>query len=228
MPAHARKHTLHSSLVFHVYNRSNNRVSIFSTEADCRRFVDLLRTYRTRFFLNIYHWCIMRTHYHLLLEVAEPGKISSIMAGLGRAYCHYHHKIHGTSGFLWQGRFGLQAIHKEQYLLACGRYIERNPVRANIVEHADLYRFSSAAFYCLGARDDITSEDPTYARFGLNPIQRRAGYCLFLHEFNTEEESCFRDTMKPVGDRNFTGRLQLINGRLMPHRSGRPRVRISI
>jgi putative transposase len=190
--------------------------------------MELLSIYGDLFHLKIYHWCIMRTHFHILIEMADPRGISCLMAGISRAYTHYHHKNHGTSGFLWKGRFGLQPIHKEQYLLACGRYIERNPVRAHIVEEASRYPFSSAGFYCLGARDGITREDPTYTRFGLNPIQRRAGYNLFLHDFNTEEESIFKDTMKPAGDRDFTGRLQLINGRLVPHWRGRPRVRISI
>jgi putative transposase len=228
MPTHARKHRLASSLIFHIYNRSNNRVPIFSKEADCRRFIDLLSFYRESFLLRIYHWCIMHTHFHLLLELPDPRRISRVMAGLGRAYTHYHHNAYGTCGFLWQGRFGSQPIQKERYLLACGRNIERNPVRANIVEDAGQYRFSSAGFYCLGARDEITDEDPTIARFGADPTRRRAGYALFLNDFNPEEEALFKNHEAPAGDWEFTRRLQLIDGRPLPQRRGRPRARIPV
>lgn len=223
MPTHARKHRLVSSLVFHIYNRGANRIPIFSEDADCHRFIDLIASYRDRFLFSIYHWCIMHTHFHLLLELAEPRLISCVMAGLGRAYTHYHHKTHGTCGFLWQGRFGLQPIQKERYLIACGRYIERNPVRAKIVEDASQYRFSSAGFYCLGAPDEITDEDPSAARFGTDPLRRRAGYALFLNDFDSEEESLFRKIAVPVGDEEFTRRLQWIKGHPLPHPNGRPR-----
>jgi putative transposase len=158
----------------------------------------------------------MLTHFHLLLEMEDPRKISRFMAGLDRMYTHYHHKVHGTSGFLWQGRFGLQPIQKEPYLIACGRYIERNPVRANVVPAAHEYQFSSAGFYCKGALDGITDEDPTFAGFGAEPVQRRARYTRFLSDFNEEEEKLFKNNHLPAGDDNFKRRLQLINGRYLP------------
>lgn len=225
MPSRARRHQLATSLIYHSFNRSINRAPIFRTEEDCRYFVRLLKTYKSEFFLGIYHWAVMLTHFHLLLEMEDPREISRLMAGLNRAYTHYHHKAHGTSGFLWQGRFGLQPIQKEKYLIACGRYIERNPVRANIVPVAHEYPFSSAAFYCEGAQDGITDEDPTFVRFGSDPVQRRAGYVRFLREFNEEEERLFRNNPFPAGDDDFKRRLRLKNGRYLPRGSGNPRRR---
>jgi putative transposase len=168
----------------------------------------------------------MLTHFHLLLEMEDPNGISHFMAGLNRAYTYYHHKAHGTSGFLWQGRFGLQPIQKETYLIACGRYIERNPVRANIVPTAHEYPFSSAAFYCEGAQDGITDEDPTFVRFGPDTVQRRTRYIRFLREFNEEEERLFRNNPLAAGDDNFKRRLKLINGRYLPNGRGKPQGRI--
>ena len=111
--------------------------------------------------------------YHFVIELQEPEQISKVMAGLGRAYTHYFHKRYETVGYLWQGRFKMQAIQKEKYLLACGRYIERNPVRAKMVKFAEEYSFSSAQYYCLAKKDGLTTEDPELKNFGADKRKRR-------------------------------------------------------
>lgn len=105
------------------------------------------RQYRAEESVKIYHWVIMPTHFHLLVEMEEPLLISNLMSGLTHAYTIYHHKKYLTRGFLWQGKFKLQPVQKEGYLIACGRYIERNPVRAALVERVGEYLYSSARFY---------------------------------------------------------------------------------
>jgi putative transposase len=222
MPSTARKHQLSQSLVFHAYNRSNNGIPIFHRENDFKYFVHLLKRYKNRFNISIYHWVIMHNHYHILFEIADPLKIPSLMAGLNRAYTHYHHPLYTTSGLLWQGRFGLQPIQKETYLIACGRYIERNPVRANLVPIAQAYPYSSASFYCNNLQDTVTTEDPLFSQFGPTPQQRNSHYARFLTNFNADEEKLFRNRKKAVGDDYFKRRLQRIHGRLMPRHRGKP------
>lgn len=223
MPSSARRHQLTQSLVYHVFNRSNARLPIFHSESDFKHFISLLKDYSSSFKLKIYHWVIMDNHYHLLLEIEEPESISSCMAGLARAYTHYYHKAYQTSGFLWQGRFKLQPVQKERYLIACGRYIERNPVRAGVVQEVALYPYSSAEFYCLGKADEITVEDPTYRDFGCDTIMRQTKYKEFLRTFNEEEEKLFRNLEHPQGDMEFKRRLIKEHGRYMPQRKGKPR-----
>lgn len=226
MPSYARKHQLNNSLVYHIFNRSNARISIFNSEADYRHFIKLLIDYSHNFKVSVYHWVIMSNHYHLLLEIEEPENISRLMAGLNRAYTHYYHKIYLSSGFLWQGRFKLQPVQKERYLVACGRYIERNPVRANIVVEAQDYLYSSARFYCFGASDNLTSEDPTFIQFGKEITQRQTTYKEFLRNFDTEEENSFTNIEYPKGDEGFIKRLVKEHGRYMPRRRGKPIKRI--
>jgi REP element-mobilizing transposase RayT len=129
MPSYARTHQLKQSLIYHVINRGNFRDVVFHDENDFVKFKEILSNYSQETGLKIYHWVLMSNHYHLCLELDNPEKLSSIMAGIARSYVHYHHKKYNVSGYLWQGRFKAQPIQKEQYLLACGRYIERNPVR---------------------------------------------------------------------------------------------------
>lgn len=226
MPTYARKHQLAASLIYHLYSRSNARVQIFKCKEDYCYFMDLLKDYSLRFDLKIYHWVIMSNHYHLLLELAEPERISKMMAGLSKAYSCYHHKTYSLSGFLWQGRFKLQPVQKERYLIACGRYIERNPVKAAMVKEAYEYPYSSARFYSFGENDGITVEDPTFLEFGTDLISRRNAYIEFLRNFDKDDEREFDSLEKPAGNKDFIKRLLKMNGRFMPRRRGSPIKRI--
>ncbi|MCK9595217.1 MAG: transposase [Candidatus Omnitrophica bacterium] len=222
MPAYARKHQLSNAVIYHVFNRSLNKKVIFGAPNDYFHFRRLLRDYCRKFKLSLYHWAIMPTHYHLLLEIDNPAQISRFMAGLNRAYTHYHHKVYSSSGFLWGGRFKSQAIQKERYLVACGRYIERNPVRAEFVNNAQDYLHSSAGFYCTGAADELTTEDTFYTELGNDPETKRIAYTEFLRDFNADEEELFANLEDPLGDINFITRLRKQNGRFMPRNEGRP------
>jgi len=222
MPAYARKHQLSNSLIYHVFNRSLNKKIIFNAQNDYFHFRKLLREYCREFKLLLYHWVIMPTHYHLLLESENPEKISKFMAGVNRAYTHYHNKVYSSSGFLWGGRFKSQAVQKERYLITCGRYIERNPVKAELINEAQAYLHSSAGFYCNGTPDDLTTEDAFYLEFGKDIETRRKAYTQFLKDFNADEEELFANLEEPLGDINFIKRLRKQNGRFMPKNEGRP------
>lgn len=227
MPSYARKHQLTNSLVYHAFNRSNGRVPIFHAENDYDHFIKLLKNYSERFALKIYHWVIMDNHYHILFEIGLPENISKFMAGLARAYTHYYQKAYQSTGFLWQGRFKLQPVQKEGYLIACGRYIERNPVRKKIVTEATDYPYSSCRFYTLGLSDGLTREDPTFKNFGLEINSRRQEYKNFLLDFDMKAETGFRNFDKPQGNRQFIRRLFKVQGRLIPQRRGKPKGKIS-
>ena len=222
MPAQARKYQLTKSLVYHIFNRSNGKAPIFNAPQDYRHFLKLLIDYKHKFGLTIYHWVIMLNHYHFLCQISQPESISKLMAGIGLAYTFYHHKVYESAGFLWQGRFKSQPVQRETYLLACGRYIERNPVKAGLVQEAWEYPYSSARFYCLGKPDGITTESPEFAQFGAEISQRQAAYKKFLRNFNAEEERSFDNLEQPRGDKEFIKRLIKVNGLYVPKKSGRP------
>jgi putative transposase len=207
--------------MYHAYNRSNRGFAIFRDDADFRVFIGLLRRYSGLFLLKIYHWVIMSTHFHALFEIAEPRLISKLMAGLTVVYTRYHHARYSTHGFLWQGRFKLQPVQKERYLIACGRYIERNPVRAGLCLEADDYLYSSARYYTQGVADGITVDDPTFADFGFKPLQRRESYRNFLRGSNSEEEKLFGDMEVHAGSSAFIERLKRFNGRPIPWGKGK-------
>ncbi len=212
MPNHARKYQLSGSLVYHIFNRSNSRAQIFFEDKDYRYFIGLLKDYSKRFSLKIYHWVIMPNHYHLLLELEEPEKISKALAGINLCYTRYHHNLYKSVGFLWQGRFKSQPVQKESYLLACSRYIERNPVRSGLVREAKDYLYSSARFYCLGEYDSLTLEDPLVSEFGSSQEKRTKNYNKFLFSSDPKQEAIFRDMDTPCVEPGFMRRLKRGNG----------------
>jgi len=85
-----------------------------------------------------------------------------MVGGWQHVYAVRYHRKYQTAGRLFQGRFKSQAIEKERYLLACGRYVEQNPVRAGLCAHAWHWPWSSAGFYAEGKRDALTVLDPLW------------------------------------------------------------------
>ncbi len=223
MPYLARAYQLSQSLIYHIFNRGNAREEIFHNKEDYQYFLNLLSNYAKNNNFRIYHWVLMPNHYHLLIEIDKPERISSLMAGIARSYVHYHHKKYGSSGHLWQGRFKSQPIQKELYLLACGRYIERNPVKSNIVSIVEDYPYSSAAYYTAGKEDGLTEEDPLFPTFGIELNQRREKYKEFLKKLNSEEEQLFENLESPRGSKEFLKYLVKENGLFLPRKKGRPR-----
>ena len=90
-------------------------------------------------------YVLMTNHFHLLVEPAEVGDLSRFMQSVGRRYVRYINETYDRSGTLWEGRFKSAAVSRDEYLIACSRYIELNPFRAGLVEHPKDYRWSTSA-----------------------------------------------------------------------------------
>ncbi len=220
-----RKHQLQKSLLYHILNRGNGKNDVFHDEDDFVYFRELLKEYKEEHNFLVYHWVLMNNHFHLVMELAKPEELSGIMAGVLRSYVHYHHRKYKSSGHLWQGRFKSQAIEKELYLLACGRYVERNPVRAKIVKYAWEWSYSSARFYAFGKEDGLTALNPVYEQWDEGKeILRQQRYQEWITIPDEEEEvELFKNADKTVGSEGFLGRLVCVSDRHMPRRKGRPR-----
>lgn len=223
MSPYARKYQLFDSLTYHIYNRSNSKKVIFYDEQDYEHFCNILKKYIAMFSLRIYHWVIMPTHYHLLLELVDPEKLSRAIAGISLAYTKYFHKRYKGCGYLWQGRFQSKPVQKENYMLSCGRYIDYNPVKDKIVTVASDYTYGSARFYCLGIDDGITTTDPMYEDLGTEKARRQEAYTHFLQKYNDVDNTRWEDMKTPQGDEMFIQRLTKGNGRIISLRRGRPK-----
>lgn len=225
MPYLARSYQITQSLSYHIFSRGNAKNNIYHDNDDYQYFVKILISYSKERKVKIFHWVIMSNHYHLLMEIENPKELSSVMAGIARSYVHYHHKKYNSAGHLFQDRFKSQAIQKELYLLACGRYIEQNPLKIGQVSLAEDYPFSSAAYYVYGKEDGLTQEDPLFSTFGKTINERQQSYRVFLKEFNANNEESFSHFEKPQGSEEFIRRLVKEKGMFVP-RNGRPRKKV--
>ena len=144
IPRIPRRHLWSDAACYHILNRGHNRTAIFADDEDRTVFLGLLARYRQRYAFRLFHYCLMSNHFHLLLQLQSPRQLSTIVAGLLRAYVHHCHRRHQFVGHLWQGRFKSPVIQKDDYWLSCGRYIERNPVEAGLVVEPWQYPWSSA------------------------------------------------------------------------------------
>jgi putative transposase len=110
MARRPRKYQQCPSAFYQVMNRAHNREVIFTDAADRQYFLELIDRYRGRFALQLFHYCVMSTHFHLLLRMDSPRVLSACMAGLLRAYVHYFNRRYGFVGHLWAGRLKGPAV----------------------------------------------------------------------------------------------------------------------
>ena len=174
MPRKVRE--LHDEGIYHVFNRGNDRRDLFQDEEDFHFFLNRLFLEKTLLGTKLYHYSLMTNHFHLLLEVKEGNHLSKLMHKTQLAYARYFKKKYGFVGHVFQERFRSPRIPRESYYLQCGKYIERNPVKAGIVKQAWDYLYSSAAFYCLGKTDPLVTCNLYYEDLGQTQEERQRNY----------------------------------------------------
>ncbi len=128
--------------VYHVTARGNARKPVVRDDGDRRQLLVLLHQTTTRFQWRCYAYCLMRNHYHLLIETPE-GNLSRGMRHLNGVYTQRFNRRHHRVGHVFQGRFKAILIQKESHLLEVCRYVVLNPVRATHVRTPEQWRWSS-------------------------------------------------------------------------------------
>ena len=114
----------------------------------------------------------MSNHFHLVVQLPNPRQLSRLMAGLAVAYVHHYHRRYGFVGHLFQGRFKSPAVDRDGYLLSCGRYIERNPLVAGLVQRPWDYPWSSCRAYAVGEGNALLAANPCYTELADRGNQR--------------------------------------------------------
>jgi putative transposase len=206
---------------FHLMNRGHNREAVFLDDDDRNAFLGLVTRYQRRYGFCLYHYCLITNHFHLLLQLLDPRQVSGLMAGLLRAYGHHCHRRHGFVGHRWQGRFKSPAVQRREYLLSCGRYIERNPVEAGIVTEPWDYAWSSARANALGETDERVAENKELFELGTSPAERQTRWRAFLLGQDPNEDAV-RRAKWAVGDDAFRRQVLMQHGRPAPRGRGRP------
>lgn len=213
----------------HVIQRGNNREPCFFTEQDYRRYLDDLAVSADKHACRIHAYVLMTNHVHLLLTPMKQHGVGAMMQALGRRYVYYVNKTYRRTGTLWEGRYKASLVDSEAYLLSCMRYIELNPIRAEMVEHAGEYKWSSYGANAQGQPDPLLSPHPMYTALGHTASERQYAYReLFRHHIDEALLHEIREALNHelvLGRSYFKDRIEAITQRRtrlgIP---GRPRV----
>lgn len=204
---------------YHVTQRGNYRQSVFESEGDYLRYKAWLTEYSQRFGLKIWAYCLMTNHVHFVCVPLQEDSLARMFNTLHMRYAQYFHKKQGLKGHLWQGRF-FSCVLDEQHLQAAIRYVENNPVRANIVDGPEKYPWSSTLAHIKMVTDPIVSDDCSI-------WTETKDWLEFLR--NQADEEFIEDirkhslTGRPCGDDEFITRIEGLLGRpLRAKKWGRP------
>ncbi len=187
MPRRARIYTEEG--VFHILTRGNNKQLVFRDEMDFLSYKKILKQLKEEQPFKLYHYCLMSNHVHLIIETNKITKLSKLMKRINLFYYNQYRKKYDYTGHFWQGRFKSLLIEKNEYLLACGLYIERNPVRAKIVDSASEYAHSSYNYYAYGKEDKLIDRDIYYDEIGQNNRNRQKEYRRLMLDKEKDIES---------------------------------------
>jgi putative transposase len=127
--------------VFHVTARGVGDSLIYTDDTDRRRFLSLLGRAAKRFHWTCHAYCLMNTHYHLVVE-ARREALSRGMARLNGRYAQEYNDRHGRHGHLFGGRFVSYLVDSEEHFDSALRYVLDNPVRAGLCLTPEAWQWS--------------------------------------------------------------------------------------
>ena len=212
----------------HIIQRGNNRQSCFLSERDYLVYLRMLHACAVDACCSIHAYVLMTNHAHLLIT---PDKVHSpgvLMKALGQCYVQYINRRYGRTGSLWEGRFRSCIVDDEQYFFICQRYIELNPVRAQMVEHPAHYAWSSYRANAEGTMDAVLTPHHLYMTLGQQSSDRQQAYRdLFEEELPSEKVEFIRRATNgnfALGDMPFIKTAaDVLERYVTPQRAGRPR-----
>lgn len=171
----------------HVIQRGNNRTPCFREKIDYRHYLEYLSDAANSTGIAIHSYVLMTNHVHLLLTPKGAHACGKMMQSLGRNYVRYFNDRYARTGTLWEGRYKSTLIDSDNYFFTVSRYIELNPVRANMVSHPREYPWSSYHSNALGMPCDLINPHQLYRDLGQSPSDRQRHYqAMFDQEIAPE------------------------------------------
>lgn len=191
----------------HVTQRGNHMETVFYSDDDRRFFLDLLDFNTRKERIEIWAYCLMENHYHFVGVPPAPDSFSKCIRETCKNYSKAINKARDWVGTLWQGRF-FSCPMDEAHTFKAVRYVEQNPVRARIVQHAEHYHWSSAGPHVFGTPDPLLSDF-----YLLKEIKDWKAYLEFWAPDDIEIFKKHKRSNKPLGSREFVNRLKLLTKR---------------
>jgi len=217
MPRTAR--ASQGGFVYHVLNRGNGRNDVFHKPDDFLAFVKLMREAHEKVPMRLVGFCLMNNHFHLVLWPHKDGDLSRWMQWLMTAHVRRYHSHYHSSGHVWQGRFKAFPMQADDHYFTVLRYVERNPLRANMVKRSQDGEWSSLLPNARSGPDGLLCE---------GPLPKHSQWTRFVNGAETQAElKALRHSLSrgtPFGDSTWqpSTAIQLgLESSLRPR--GRPR-----
>ena len=212
----------------HLIQRGNNHSICFARDEDYAAYAHWLHEYSEKYQVAVHAWVLMTNHIHLLATPETDNGASQLMQALSRRYAQYFNYTYDRSGTLWEGRFRSSLVENERYLLSCYRYIEMNPVRAQMVDDPAQYNWSSYHCNGLGVPSTLCTPHEEYQKLGANSGERLSNYrALFekpVEQSLTKEISTALNKGLALGSDKFKKEIETLYGRRVTQaKMGRPK-----
>ena len=159
-------------LTYHALNRANARLTLFEDAADYDAFLRVLAEAVTRFPVRLLAFCVMPNHFHLVLRPADDGGLSAFLRWLTLTHTQrwHAHRHSAGLGHVYQGRFKSFPVQDDEHLYTVCRYVERNALRAGLVERAEDWRWGSLR------RDAAATDGTPFPALSPWPVARPADW----------------------------------------------------
>jgi putative transposase len=167
------------NICYHAINRGNGRAEVFHKAADYQRFTEMMQQACERLPLRVVGWCLMPNHFHLVVWPLEDGDLSRWMQWLMTCHVRRYHRHYQSSGHVWQGRFKAFPIQEDRHFLTVLRYVERNPVRAGLVDRAEDWPWSSLHAF---------RQRPSLPPLAAGPVSRPRSWLALVNDGHAEQE----------------------------------------
>lgn len=191
-------------LPHHVIQRGLDGRRTFLSDEDYVVYLGILSECIRRHGLDIWAYCLMPDHVHLIAIPKDTKSLPNCMRGVHGRYTRYINRRTDTSGQFWQGRFASHLLD-EEYLVTCARYIEINPVKRNYVNTPGDWRWSSAGAHISKNDDSLIKVQPLLDRVD-------SDWQSFLAETRPESEPDLfyrhEKNGRPLGNAAFLARLE--------------------
>ena len=181
--------------VYHFMSRGVHRKELFHASADYSYYLDLTGKYARKLQLEIFHYCLMPNHTHFLVKADEISRLSCFAHYVQREYVFFYRKKYNWSGQVFQRCFASKPINDDIYLLECGRYIERNPLDAGLVQDLALYPYSSYTFYAHATHNLLITPSPAYNSLSINLSERRSIYKFYVAQMRPKLQETAKSTL---------------------------------
>jgi putative transposase len=199
MPRVARKKS--ATNIYHVMIRGINKQNIFVEDADFKKFINILTAYHVRIEYEIYAYCLLDNHVHLLIkEGNEP--LSNTMRRIGTSYVYWYNWQYGRKGHLFQDRYKSEPVENDTYFLTVLRYIHQNPVQAGLSADIEGYQWSSYREYL--AESKLVNVDFTFGLFHENSVEAKAMFIRFNKELNNDKCLEITAPRKTISDKEIS------------------------